>query len=103
MCGTNIKKTFDGPERHARIEKLKSVYDILRVKAVPNVDRIAVSYADDVHGAVAFLEPKGLSVVPKSIQQVLEAVGCILEALTVSLLGTVGPNTLIIFFVGYAR
>jgi serine/threonine protein kinase len=58
----------------------------LRAKAVPNVDRLAISYSDDHHGAVAFLEPKGISVMPKTIQQVLEAVGCILDTLIVSLL-----------------
>jgi hypothetical protein len=83
ICGTNVKKTYDGPERHARIQKLRNVYEVLRTKDVPNVDRIVLSYADDKHGTVAFLEPKGISVIPKSVLEVLEAVSCILDALIV--------------------
>jgi hypothetical protein len=45
-----------------------------------------VSYSDDHHGTVAFLEPKGISVMPKTILEVLQAVSCILDALMVSLL-----------------
>jgi hypothetical protein len=63
---------------------LRSVYEILRAKAVPNVDRMALSFSGDVHGTIAFLEPKGICVIPKTIWEVLDAIGCILDALTVS-------------------
>jgi hypothetical protein len=76
--------TYDGTQHHMKIQKLISVYEILRARAVPNVDRIAVSFSDDHHSAVAFLEPKGISAMPKTIREVLEAIGCILDALIVS-------------------
>jgi hypothetical protein len=52
---------------------------------VPNVDQITLSYEDDIHGTTAFLEPKGIELLPSTVRQVLEAVSCILEALVVSL------------------
>jgi hypothetical protein len=57
----------------------------LQSKDVPNVDRLLVSCSSDDFGEVAFLGPKGISVMPGTIRQVLDAVGCILDALTVSL------------------
>ena len=62
---------------------------------------MAVSFSDDVHGTVAFLEPKGISVIPKTIREVLDAIGCILDALNVRWC-TLRIQRLVIFFTGYA-
>ena len=60
---------------------------MLGAKEVPNVDWMKLSYLDDNNQiAVAFLEPKGISAMPKSVGEVVEAVGCILEALVVRLM-----------------
>jgi len=103
VCGKNIKKTLEGPERYARLQKLKSTYDLLKAKAVPNVDSISLSFADEIHGAVAYLEPKGVSVLPVNTLEVFEAICCVLEALVVSLFKSMDPNIIIKFFLGYAR
>ena len=102
LCGRNIKMTFEGPERYAKLRRLKGTYDLLMTKGVPNVDSISASFADDTHNAVIFLEPKGLSVLPMNGRQLLEAVCCILEALVVSPFTSVDPNIMIVPFEGYA-
>ena len=81
VCAKNVKKTFEGPDRDAKLQKLKSVYDILKAKAVPNVDSLSLSFSDDTHGTVAYLEPRGISTIPINAQEVYEAICCILEAL----------------------
>jgi hypothetical protein len=102
VCGKNIKKTFEGPERYAKLQRLKGAYDLLTAKVVPNVDSISASLADDTHGAVVFLEPKGICVLPMNGRQLLEAVCCILEALVVSPFKSMYPNIMIVLFEGYA-
>jgi len=84
LCGKNVKKTFEGPDRYARLQKVKSVYDILKAKAVPNVDSLSLSFSDDTHGTVVYLEPRGIGVAPMDAREVYEAVCCILEALVVN-------------------
>jgi hypothetical protein len=94
VCGKSIKKTYEGPDRFTKLQKLKSVYDLLKEKGVPNVDGIAMSYSDC--GAVVFLEPKGMSVFPRNSRQVLDAVCCVLQALIVSPFKSVHHNIIII-------
>jgi len=36
VCGKYIKKTFQGQERYAKLQRLKGTYDLLKAKAVPN-------------------------------------------------------------------
>jgi hypothetical protein len=94
--------TFEGPERYAKLRRLKGTYDLLMAKGVPNVDSISASFADDTHDAVVFLEPKGLSVLPMNGRQLLEALCCVLEALVVSPFKFVEPDIIIVLFEGYA-
>jgi hypothetical protein len=78
-----ITKTYnvDGP---SRISHLLVIYDLLRQKAVPNVDSLLNFYIDDPHyGSVAYLQPRGVNRAPTSHQEVQQAVLCILEALVV--------------------
>ncbi|CAG8645113.1 8587_t:CDS:2, partial [Paraglomus brasilianum] len=60
VCGTNVKKTYTGPNCATRIRKLKNIYERLKVKNVPNVDNLVLAYSDKNHGCVAYLEPKGI-------------------------------------------
>ncbi|CAG8592888.1 6332_t:CDS:2 [Diversispora eburnea] len=81
VWATNVKKTFtDHTESDGRVEKLRNVYDILRIKEVPNVDYLL--HAKNETGVV-YLGPKGMSVKPKNQKELLEAIVCILEALVV--------------------
>jgi len=51
-------------------------------KNVPNVDSALNLFEDDeVHGSVAYLQPKGVNRVPTSHLEVREAVLCVLDAL----------------------
>ena len=64
--------------------ELLVIYDLLRQKAVPNVDGLLNSYTDDPHyESVAYLQPRGVNRPPTSHQEVQQAVLCILEALVV--------------------
>jgi hypothetical protein len=68
----------------SRISHLRAIYDLLRQKAVPNVDSLLNFYADDrQYGSVAYLQPKGMNRAPTSHQEVQQAVLCLLEALVV--------------------
>jgi hypothetical protein len=68
------------------IQRLTRVYDLLKSKGVPNVDCLEMSHVERGRNptAFAYLGPKGISTLPKSIGQVFDAIGCILEALVVS-------------------
>lgn len=71
----------DGP---SRISHLRAIYDLLRHKAVPNVDSLVNFHTDDAHyGSVAYLQPKGVNRAPTSPQEVQQAVLCLLETLVV--------------------
>ena len=65
------------------VEKLKNVYNVLKEKDVPNVDRLIHANNED---GVVFLGPKGMSVEPNNPKELFEAVLCVLEALVVSIL-----------------
>jgi len=78
-----VKKTYIGADRHSRISHLRIVYQLLRQKDVPNVDSALDLYDDSSHGAVAYLQPKGVNRQPTSPLEVLEAVLCLLEVLVV--------------------
>jgi hypothetical protein len=78
-----ITKTYnvDGP---SRISHLRTIYNLSRQKAVPNVDSLLNFYTNDRHyGSVAYLQPKGVNRAPNSHQEVQQAVLCLLEALVV--------------------
>lgn len=78
-----MKKTYDGADRYSKIIQLKNIYKILKEKKVPNVDSLALAYADTAHGAVAYLKPRGVDARPKDTGEMLDAVICILEAVMV--------------------
>ena len=84
VCGTNIRKTYHGSDRLTKIQRLAQIYDVLKSKGVPNVDHLASWHVGKGGDPTAYLEPKGVSTLPKSLEQVFDAIGCILEALVVS-------------------
>ena len=67
------------------VQRLTQVYELLQSKGVHNVDRLQLSHVEGGTNptAVAYLGPKGISTLPKSIEQVFDAISCILEALVV--------------------
>src|SRR5688572_18640577 len=60
-------------------------YKKLEIKGVPNVDKLFASYYDEKHGAVVYLEPKGIRVNPSNQEELLNEIICILETLEVSM------------------
>ncbi|CAG8682540.1 20694_t:CDS:2 [Rhizophagus irregularis] len=86
VCATKVKKTFTHSYpaiNYGRVEKLRNIYKKLEVKGVPNVDKLFASYCDEKHGAVVYLEPKGIRVNPSNQEELLNAIICILETLEV--------------------
>lgn len=78
-----VTKIYDvgGP---SRISHLRAIDDLLRQKAVPNVDSSLNSYENDPrYGRIAYLQPKGVNRTPTSPQEVQQAVLCLLETLLV--------------------
>jgi hypothetical protein len=75
-----IKKIYLGDLAAERVRDLENVYKMLQEKGVPNVDRLAHSINTTV-----YLEPKGVDVRPRNENELLQAITCILQALTVSI------------------
>ena len=78
-----VEKKYTRDDRFIRVHHLVNIYCLLHEKVVPNVDHILQYYTDDEHGAVAFLAPKGVDENPRDLQDVTNAVKCVLEALEV--------------------
>ena len=72
-----IRKTYAKAHR-GRIVHLKAIYDKLKRKDVPNVDRLI-----KVEGCDVVLEPRGINTGPRSASDVKNAVKSLLEALKV--------------------
>ncbi|KAG9294512.1 hypothetical protein G9A89_008622 [Geosiphon pyriformis] len=75
--------TYHGPDGEQCTQKLRNIYNMLKNEHVPNVDNLILSYTDNDHGCVAYLAPKGMSVRPNTQKELLEAIICVLEALSV--------------------
>ena len=107
ITGTSIKKTYHGPDGEQCIQKLWNIYNMLRSEHVPNVDDLILSYTDNDHGCVAYLAPKGMSVRPNTQKELLEAIICVLEALSVSIVElptniSIVSSSSMFFNIGYA-
>ncbi|GJJ06718.1 hypothetical protein Clacol_000914 [Clathrus columnatus] len=61
-----------------RVEHLQNVYALLEEKKIPNTDRPLLT-----EGGRIILSPRGISRVPKTQQELLGAVACVLETLQV--------------------
>jgi hypothetical protein len=80
---STVRKTYPGESGHARVTHLKTIYELLARKSVPNVDRLYSTELDDPSYGIVYLQPRGLNAPPKSMQDVLDAIVCALEALVV--------------------
>jgi hypothetical protein len=79
-----VEKKYTRGDRSDRVLHLRNIYQLLQDKCVLNVDSLLQYYINDhVHGSVVYLQPKGIDDTPRSGQEVLEAVLCVLEALVV--------------------
>ena len=76
-----VRKTYPGDSGHARVTHLKTIYEILAHKLVPNVDSLYLPKLDDPSCGIVYLQPRGLNTLPKSAQDVVAAIVCLLEAL----------------------
>ena len=75
-----IRKTFTGPEAPKQVEQLLTVYERLQQKNVPHVDRLLSKSSD---GTAVYLGPRGVPRLPGNIDELINAVTCVLEALVV--------------------
>jgi len=80
--GDFVRKEFRGVDATDRVSKLVSIYGLLKLKEVPNVDGLERSKTEGRFPRV-YLSPVGLDRVPQSGPEVFDAVACVLEALEV--------------------
>jgi hypothetical protein len=76
----SIRKIYLGDHATEHVRHLENIYNMLQEKRVPNVDRLTHSFDTTV-----YLEPKGVGVQPSNENEILEAIICVLQALTVSI------------------
>jgi hypothetical protein len=86
--GAVVRKEFGHPNAVDRVSKLIKIYNLLKIKQVPNVDTL--DHAQIVNDAEPYgfhpyveLWPVGYDVLPYSGSESLNAVVCVLEALKV--------------------
>jgi hypothetical protein len=78
-----VRKTYPGQSGRARITHLKTIYELLAHKSVPNVDSLYLHKLNDPTRGIVYLQPRGLNAYPKFAQDVVDAIVCVLEALVV--------------------
>ena len=80
--GAIVMKEFKHDGAVQRVTKLVEIYDLLKMKGVPNVDTL-VKYKLDGRHPWVHLEPVGIHTLPKSGFECFSAVTCVLKALEV--------------------
>jgi hypothetical protein len=80
---STVRKTYPGESGHARVTHLKTVYELLAHKSVPNVDSLYLCKLDDPTRGIVYLQPRGLNALLVFAQDVVDAIVCVLEALVV--------------------
>ena len=88
LAGRHVIKAYQYPGAQERVAKLVNTYELLRTKGVPNTDRLECSSEKKM-----ILSPRGIDYIPKTEQELLDAVVCVLEALEVSILNLPGEET----------
>jgi hypothetical protein len=82
--GRVIKKTYKSNDREIRVAHIASIYSVLRTKRVPNIDRLLTSFENHPKfGSVIFLQPKGVELPPRLVNEIIGATVCVLQALLV--------------------
>jgi hypothetical protein len=79
--GEVVRKEFMGDNAVQRVTELIAIYELLKLKKVPNVDTLDSSNLDG-HPHV-YLSPGGVDVLPVSGSEAFDAVVCVLGALKV--------------------
>jgi hypothetical protein len=82
ICGTDVVKTYLYKDVETCVLRLANIYEKMEQKGVPNIDHL--DYFNKKTGVV-HLFPKGLQVIPKTQQELLNEITCVLEALVVSM------------------
>ena len=77
---TIVRKTYPVDRGFTRVTHLKTIYELLARKSVPNVDNLFLAHPKR---GIVYLQPRGLDVTPKIAQDVVDAILCVLEALEV--------------------
>ncbi|PVF95529.1 hypothetical protein CPB86DRAFT_817168, partial [Serendipita vermifera] len=80
-----VKKEFRHKDATSRVSKLVKIYDLLKSKNVPNVDKLEKSYTKYTKKSCphVILSPVGIDALPESGSEALDSVICVLEALKV--------------------
>jgi hypothetical protein len=78
-----VRKTYPGAKGRARVTHLKTIYELLAEKSVPNMDSLYLAKLDDPSCGIVYFQPRGLNVYPRFAHDVVDAIVCILEALVV--------------------
>ena len=70
-----VSKTYppSPPSSYARVTHLKTIYELLERKSVPNVDSL---YSASQTRGVVYLQPRGLDTRPKIAHDVVDAIVC---------------------------
>lgn len=76
ITGRNIVKSYTSVDRFQRVENLQNVYHLLRIKKVPRTDKLVY-----FSNTTVILSPRGTANMPKTEEELLEALICVLEAL----------------------
>ena len=97
-----VRKTYPGKDGHTRVTHLKTVYELLAHKSVPNVDSLYLCKLDDPTRGIVYLQPRGLNALPRVAQDVVDAIVCVLEALVVNIRFIHAEVTPLTFQEGYA-
>ena len=80
--GNVVKKQFMGADARQRVSRLETIYKLLSIKGVPNVDSLVSSDPNRSPPHVD-LSPVGSPGLPDSGSEAFSAVVCVLEALKV--------------------
>jgi hypothetical protein len=78
-----VRKTYRGENGVARVTHLKTIYELLKRKLVPNVDSLCLHKSKDSSCGIVYLQPRGSNAPPKFVQDVVDAIMCVLEALVI--------------------
>ena len=80
--GAVVKKEFRHPDAATHVSKLIEIYNLLKLKQVPNVD---ILYHAEIREKCTYvlLSPVGRDVSPNSGSEAFNAVVCVLQALKV--------------------
>ncbi|KAN0080641.1 hypothetical protein V8E54_003845 [Elaphomyces granulatus] len=78
IAGRCIVKVYTSKDKYERLAYLQKVYNLLEDKAVPNVDTLV-----HISDTTIVLSPRGVAQLPRTEEELISAVICVLQALNV--------------------